>query len=813
VIRSVVAAGGVAALLLATSIARAQPAPAPAPPPRHTLVPPRLVSEPDVPYPAGAHGDTNVYLDVTIDRAGRVVDAKPLAEHEPFSGAAARAVRAWKYEPALRDGAPVAAKIRVELDFHEPRPAPAEGEGEDAREGERAAEAAASAGTKPAAPRAPEPPQEVRVRGARPDPGRTATLARTEVRQIPGTFGDPFRAIEIMPGVTPIVSGLPFFFVRGAPPGNVGYFLDGVRVPLLFHVGVGPSVIHPALIERVELYPGGYPARFGRFAGGVVSGETVAPDPHLHGEYNARVFDAGALAETGFDGGRGAVMLGGRYSYTAAILSLFSPDTTLDYWDYQARAGYDVTKDDRASVFAFGSYDFLGQKTPEGDTLTVFGTQFHRVDARWDHRLGDRGTIRVAATLGLDRSQQDVDRFVRDRIAGARTEIAYRLGERATLRAGTDLQVDGYDVVLGGTPLAPSTSGVANLFPSRTDLAFGTRGDVVVEPFRGFQITPGVRLDYFASAGTTAVGLDPRLSTRTQITPKLALLAALGIAHQPPAFVVPLPGFQPGGLTGGLQEAYQESTGLELELGGGTVATASVYHNAFYDMSDPLSVSQPEISGCAPGTFPGDTLAGDRGRQPTGTGGGCGVPRFPEGTIGPDRTGGRGEAADSTGAQRNRRAFEVRTRGSAYGLELMLERKLTSRVGGFVSYTLSRSTRTSDGRTYVATFDRTHVANAALAFDLGRRWRAGTRLTFYTGLPKAPDPTTNATRLSPFYRIDLRLEKRWQLGRTSWISFVAEFMNVTLHKEAISTTCTLEGCDEDEIGPVSLPSLGVEGGF
>ena len=47
------------------------------------------------------------------------------------------------------------------------------------------------------------------------------------------------------------VSGLPFFFIRGAPPGNAGYFLDGVRVPLLFHVGAGPSVVHPALIVRV----------------------------------------------------------------------------------------------------------------------------------------------------------------------------------------------------------------------------------------------------------------------------------------------------------------------------------------------------------------------------------------------------------------------------------------------------------------------------------------------------------------------------------------------------------------------------------
>src|SRR5690349_4740574 len=115
------------------------------------------------------------------------------------------------------------------------------------------------------------PPEttEVTVVGQRPEPSRSATLSRQEVRQIPGAFGDPFRAVEALPGVTPIVSGLPFFFVRGAPPGNVGYFLDGVRVPYLFHAAAGPSVVHPGIVDRVDLHAGGYPARYGRYAGAV----------------------------------------------------------------------------------------------------------------------------------------------------------------------------------------------------------------------------------------------------------------------------------------------------------------------------------------------------------------------------------------------------------------------------------------------------------------------------------------------------------------------------------------------------------------
>src|SRR5262249_57849333 len=120
------------------------------------------------------------------------------------------------------------------------------------------------------------------------------SFTRAEVRLLPGAFGDPFRAIDALPGVTPLASRVPFFYVRGAPPGNVGYFLDGIRVPLLYHIGLGPSVVHPAIMDRVDLYAGAYPARFGRFAGGIIAGETHDPAPERHGQANLRLSDGRA---------------------------------------------------------------------------------------------------------------------------------------------------------------------------------------------------------------------------------------------------------------------------------------------------------------------------------------------------------------------------------------------------------------------------------------------------------------------------------------------------------------------------------------
>jgi hypothetical protein len=114
---------------------------------------------------------------------------------------------------------------------------------------------------------------------------------------------------------------------------------------------------------------------------------------------------------------------------------------------------------------------------------------------------------------------------------------------------------------------------------------------------------------------------------------------------------------------------------------------------------------------------------------------------------------------------------------------------------------------------FLSAFDRTHVANLAVAYDLGRLWRAGTRFTLYTGTPViatgggglVPPPRSLAPERDPlFYRIDLRLEKRWNLGKSAWLSFVAEVLNTTLHKEV------LHG---QTIGPVTIPSIGLEGAF
>ncbi len=216
-------------------------------------------------YPSTATGDQRVILAVTLDRDGRVQRVEVLSGAEPFASAAVRAARAGRFTPALKDGQPVFAKIKVAVDFvysvpEAPEPPAA------------AVEARPAAAPADAAPPTPEPQDDIDVvvTAPRTDHSERA-INRAEARVMAGTFGDPLRAVEMLPGITPLISGVPYFFVRGAPPGSVSFYIDEARIPQLYHVGPGSSVLHPQFVDAVALRSGPYRARYGDATSGVVT--------------------------------------------------------------------------------------------------------------------------------------------------------------------------------------------------------------------------------------------------------------------------------------------------------------------------------------------------------------------------------------------------------------------------------------------------------------------------------------------------------------------------------------------------------------
>ena len=376
------------------------------------------------------------------------------------------------------------------------------------------------------------------------------------------------------------------------------------------------------------------------------------------------------------------------------------------------------------------------------------------------------------------------------------------------------LQLDDYQITITaqgpGEPVVPESAN-----PPPTNLSAGLRADFVWRITPRVELVPGARFDLYGSSRpnqapsterTTTIlpAIDPRLSARVTILPGAAWLTSMGVSHQYPSLrlgdvpapLISVPGFPFGDRQ--LQSAMQGSEGFEVALPADLVLTATGFYSYFWGLTD-LSASCFQLE---PAT------------RPAPTPGTIVVPPYVCANNQP-------------------------VRGRAYGLELLLRRSFSKRLSGWLSYTLSRATREAHFITPVGTedlahvpseFDRTHVLNAIVGYDLGRRWRVGGRLLFYTGTPysmregSAPVPPYNAYRNPAFYRLDFRLEKRWRVGQNGSIAFVLEGQNVTLRKEVTDLGLDCEGqgsaaqgdtntCKQATIGPSTIPERGRRGIF
>ena len=132
------------------------------------------------------------------------------------------------------------------------------------------------------------------------------------VLHMPGTRGDALRAIEVMPGVARTSMGQGDPILRGAAQGESQVFLDGIPVPFMYHFGGLTSFMSSRLVERVDVYPGNFSARYGRAMGGVVEVELRPPrKDRLGGYVDTSLLDVSFMLEGPV--GSGSMALAARF--------------------------------------------------------------------------------------------------------------------------------------------------------------------------------------------------------------------------------------------------------------------------------------------------------------------------------------------------------------------------------------------------------------------------------------------------------------------------------------------------------------------
>jgi len=93
-----------------------------------------------------------------------------------------------------------------------------------------------------------------------------------QIKSLPGFTGeaDILKAFQLMPGVQSGSEGNNGLYVRGGTPDQNLFLLDDVPLYNVSHLGGLYSVFDPSMVKSIELYKGGFPARYGGRVSAVV---------------------------------------------------------------------------------------------------------------------------------------------------------------------------------------------------------------------------------------------------------------------------------------------------------------------------------------------------------------------------------------------------------------------------------------------------------------------------------------------------------------------------------------------------------------
>ena len=631
-------------------------------------------------------------------------------------------------------------------------------------------------------------------------------LERSQLTTVPGTFGDPIRVIQTLPGLarTPLSTG--FLLIRGSNPDDSGVFIDGHRVPQLFHFLGGPSILNAEFLDKIELYPGGFPARYGRSIGGVVSVETrSAKSDGVHGSADIDLLDSGAYVRTSV-GKNGAVAVAGRRSYLNFLLPAFLPEQDAGdvlivvpvYFDYQARYDHDLGAEGRASVFAIGSGDRLDVLSANQEDEEFFNLNseinFFRIIGSYKRPITDQIELTISPAWGRDSilfegSQMDgqapaISFEARQNVVSYRMGARGRLNERMFIDTGIDIEsrVTTYEA------FAPNDIGIEadsddvnleseDIIRSTDAYQYGLHADVAVDLDK-LRVIPGVRFDGNLLGGHHRVSVDPRIVARYKLHPAWVAKGYVGVFHQPP-----------------------QPEALDVDFGNPELGVERAIH---YGLGAEWQPAQHW-------KIDGEVYYIDRQNQVGFT---------------------NDLRMDPATGELERINFLNTRVGSTYGFEVLIKREVTRNMFGWLSYTLSRSVTTRDPaetKEVLTPFDQTHNLNAVFSYKLDSGWELGARFRLTTGRPDtaviggtfdadegAYDPVEGefrAVREATFHQLDVRAEKTWVFDTWRF----GTYLDVQNLYNAENPEATQFDYRFRESAPVRgipiLPTIGVRGRF
>jgi outer membrane receptor protein involved in Fe transport len=609
------------------------------------------------------------------------------------------------------------------------------------------------------------------------------TLNREEIRQTPGSGGDPLRVINSLPAVSAASGEFADLLVRGGTAEENLTFIDHVPVQDFtyftdkYDAGRGgrASILAPDIFERAEFSAGGFGVRYG-------DRMSSALDITLRGANRQRVQGV-IFADSGTAGGsldvplgkKGGWLFSARRSYIDVALDVagIAEQGIIGYprtLDFTNKFNYDFTPRQKLSVSVLNfSEDFdqtdeqsfnidrrtdrfrmrrTSRRLVAGATLSsVFGAKTLAQTTLWVTSAHNDGVFYLPASTFLQRS-----RDLRDSQSGVKEEATSEVTRKLQAGFGGGLYFDraNYFTFENSGRFFSPLEEEFNAAPRSNRL----RLDATTSAYAYAQatwrvaprvsITPGVRLDRYGLTQETLA--SPRFAARIEAAPRLAFTFAAGVYRQPPSlFVLSLTPNNRGLRT---QRAAHVVGGVEWLARENLRVRFEAYRKIYDDL-----IVQP--------LRPTQGFASDGNYFNTG--------------------GGRAE-----------------------GFEVSVQKALTGLFSGQASYGFMRSRRsfTNGGSEFPSDFERPHQLTLIgvtrfHGFAVAAKYRVASGLPYNRRTPVtafsnpftfiqrvARESDINALRLPNFASLDVRAEKRFAFRRWSFAPYV-DYFNITNHDSIV----------------------------
>jgi len=593
-----------------------------------------------------------------------------------------------------------------------------------------------------------------------------------EIRRSPGAVEDISRMVQIMPGVSPANDQRNDLIVRGGSPAENLTMIDGIEIPNVNHYPTqgstsGPiGMINVKFINDVNFSTGGFSARYGDKLSSVM-------DIKFREGYRKRFLSDINLSTAGFGGlfegplftQKGSFMLSVRKSYLNLIKGAIRLAAVPDYWDFNLKTVYDLSKNTKLSFVGVGGIDKISfeAESPEISDDNPYGKakgDQQQFTAGFNLKsLFKNGYVQTVLAnssgfttienrdIRTDEMKFSYDSYESD--FNVKSEIFYQLNSRNNLIFGIGGRYIKFknntfyiaDTTAFGDPIPETNVNVKDNFYK----AFGSLQYTLKILDNKVIINTGGRVDHFSGINNSTV-FSPRFGINYSFLPTTTLSVSTGIYHQSPDYLWITADPKNDELK--FMQAIHYVAGIEHLFSPELRLSVEGYYKEYKNY--PVSVLVPSYVLISGGTENGPNLL-------------------------------LGQAVSEG-------------KGFSKGIDVSLHKKLTGNgFYGMLNYSLAESRVTGlKGGENPGSFDYRHNFTIIAGYQITNDWLIGVKFRYTTGRPYTPFNIAastyagrgisdfdnfNGSRFKDYNRLDIRVDKKRNFKGWSIVSYI-ELQNI-----------------------------------